>query len=100
MGADYIKIGRAKGASERTVILRHALRNALMPIITIVGIRQLFLKLVLIRHAQCIESPIPVFGFSGMVIVSVLMVRQDLSRLLLLWEIVIELWQNIHFLKA
>ena len=35
--ADYIKIARAKGASERQVILRHALRNALLPIITIVG---------------------------------------------------------------
>lgn len=35
--ADYIKMARAKGASESTVILRHALRNALMPIITIVG---------------------------------------------------------------
>ena len=35
--ADYIKMARAKGASERQVILRHALRNALLPIITIVG---------------------------------------------------------------
>ena len=35
--ADYIKMARAKGAGERQVILRHALRNALLPIITIVG---------------------------------------------------------------
>lgn len=35
--ADYIKMARAKGASEKRVILRHALRNALLPIITIVG---------------------------------------------------------------
>lgn len=35
--ADYIKMARAKGAGEQQVILRHALRNALMPIITIVG---------------------------------------------------------------
>lgn len=35
--ADYIKMARAKGASEKQVILRHALRNALLPIITIVG---------------------------------------------------------------
>ena len=35
--ADYIKMARAKGANERQVILRHALRNALLPIVTIVG---------------------------------------------------------------
>lgn len=35
--ADYIKMARAKGANERQVILKHALRNALLPIVTIVG---------------------------------------------------------------
>lgn len=35
--ADYIKMARAKGANEKQVILKHALRNALLPIITIVG---------------------------------------------------------------
>lgn len=37
IGADYIKMARAKGANEKQVILGHALRNALLPIITIVG---------------------------------------------------------------
>ncbi|NYT76307.1 ABC transporter permease [Alcaligenaceae bacterium] len=36
--ADYVRTARAKGASERTVVLRHALRNALMPIVTLVTI--------------------------------------------------------------
>jgi len=36
---DYIRTARAKGLSERTVILRHALRAALLPIITIVGLQ-------------------------------------------------------------
>ena len=36
--ADYIRTARAKGASERTVVFKHALKNALLPIITIVGI--------------------------------------------------------------
>lgn len=35
--AEYITMARAKGASEKIVIFRHALRNALMPIITIIG---------------------------------------------------------------
>ena len=34
---DYIRTARAKGLSERVVIMRHAFRNSLMPIITIIG---------------------------------------------------------------
>lgn len=36
---DFIRTARAKGLSERIVILRHALRNALIPVITILGIQ-------------------------------------------------------------
>ena len=35
---DYITTARAKGLSERVVIYKHALRNALLPIITILGL--------------------------------------------------------------
>jgi peptide/nickel transport system permease protein len=35
---DYITTARAKGLSERAVILRHALRNALLPVITLMGL--------------------------------------------------------------
>ena len=35
--ADYLRTARAKGVSERRVILYHALRNALIPIITVIG---------------------------------------------------------------
>lgn len=35
---DYVTVARAKGLPERTVIYRHALRNALLPIITLVGL--------------------------------------------------------------
>ncbi len=37
MGQDYIRTARAKGLSEFQVITRHALRNALLPIITVLG---------------------------------------------------------------
>jgi len=40
---DYIRTARAKGASERAVNYRHALRNAMLPIITIIGIEAAFL---------------------------------------------------------
>jgi peptide/nickel transport system permease protein len=39
MGEEYLKVARAKGLSERVVILRHALRNAMIPAITIVGLQ-------------------------------------------------------------
>jgi len=38
LGQDYIRTARAKGVSERVVIFRHALRNALIPFVTAVGI--------------------------------------------------------------
>jgi peptide/nickel transport system permease protein/oligopeptide transport system permease protein len=36
---DYVRTGRAKGLRERAVIFRHALRNALIPVITIMGLQ-------------------------------------------------------------
>jgi peptide/nickel transport system permease protein len=38
MRQDYIRTARAKGLPERTVVYKHALRNALMPVITILGL--------------------------------------------------------------
>ncbi len=38
LGQDYIRTARAKGLRQRVVILKHALRNALIPIVTIVGL--------------------------------------------------------------
>lgn len=35
---DYIRSARAKGVSERVIVMRHALRNALLPIITLLGL--------------------------------------------------------------
>lgn len=39
MGEDYIRTARAKGLRERTVIWKHALRNALLPIVTLMALR-------------------------------------------------------------
>ena len=38
MTEDYVRTARAKGASQRRVLYRHALRNALIPIITLLGL--------------------------------------------------------------
>jgi peptide/nickel transport system permease protein len=39
MGSDYVRTARAKGLSERNVIIRHAMRNSLIPVVTIAGIQ-------------------------------------------------------------
>ncbi len=40
---DYIRTARAKGASERSVNFHHALKNAILPVITVIGIEAAFL---------------------------------------------------------
>lgn len=39
LGRDFIRTGRAKGLTERAVILRHALRNAAVPLLTVLGLQ-------------------------------------------------------------
>ena len=39
LGQDYIRTARAKGLPERTVVYRHALLNALVPVLTVVGLQ-------------------------------------------------------------
>jgi len=55
---DYITLARAKGLSERAVILKHALRNALIPVVTNVGLQ----FLLLVGGAVLTET---VFGING-----------------------------------
>ena len=38
LGSDFVRTARAKGLVERTVVVRHALRNALIPVITVLGL--------------------------------------------------------------
>jgi ABC-type dipeptide/oligopeptide/nickel transport system permease component len=39
LGADYIRTARAKGLREHSVIIHHALRNALIPVVTLIGLQ-------------------------------------------------------------
>ena len=43
LGEDYIRTARAKGMPRRTVLWRHALRNAMIPVLTIIGLQFAFL---------------------------------------------------------
>lgn len=59
LGADYIRTARSKGLMEKVVVLRHALRNALLPVISVLGLQLGFL----LTGAVVAES---VFNFSGL----------------------------------
>jgi peptide/nickel transport system permease protein len=39
LGLDYIRTARAKGVRERSVVLKHGLRNAMLPLVTIIGLQ-------------------------------------------------------------
>ena len=39
LGQDYIRTARAKGLSERRVVYRHVLRNAMIPVVTVIGLQ-------------------------------------------------------------
>lgn len=59
MGQDYIRTARAKGLNERTVIMRHALRNALLPLASIIPVD----IITMIGGAVITET---IFGWNGM----------------------------------
>ena len=59
LGHDYVRTARAKGLPERRVVLRHALRNALLPLATLLGLSLPFL----LTGAVLVES---VFAWPGM----------------------------------
>jgi ABC-type dipeptide/oligopeptide/nickel transport system permease component len=39
LGLDYIRTARAKGVGERSVLRKHAFRNAMLPVVTIIGLQ-------------------------------------------------------------
>jgi len=43
LGKDYIEMARAKGVTEKTLVIGHALKNALIPVVTVIGIQMGYL---------------------------------------------------------
>jgi len=70
LGQDYIRTARAKGLTERFVVLRHGLKNALIPIVTVIGVQAGYL----LGGAVLTET---VFAWPG---VGTLMVQGILAR--------------------
>lgn len=70
LGEDYVRTARSKGLREHMVVLRHTLRNALMPIVTLIGMQVPFL----VGGAVVTEQ---IFGWPG---VGSLMVNSITAR--------------------
>src|SRR5262245_14838719 len=67
MQKDYIRTPRAKGMSERSIALRHLLRNALLPILTVAGVYTTFL----VVGSFFVESMMGIPGLGRYFVVSI-----------------------------
>ncbi|MCY9693171.1 ABC transporter permease [Paenibacillus alginolyticus] len=65
---DYIRTGRSKGLGEKTIIFKHALRNALIPIITLMGMQLGYM----IGGSVLIEQVFVIPGMGNMLITAIL----------------------------
>ena len=68
LNQDYVRTARAKGLRERTVVLRHAMRNALIPVITVAALQIGFL----ISGAVIVEVVFARPGFGSLIIAAVI----------------------------
>jgi peptide/nickel transport system permease protein len=71
LGEDYVRTARSKGLPERSVVLKHALRNALVPIVTVLGLT----VALLIGGAVVTETVFGLPGIGNLVVSAVL--RRD-----------------------
>jgi peptide/nickel transport system permease protein len=71
LGEDYVRTARAKGLSEQVVVLKHALRNALVPIVTVLGLTMALM----IGGAVVTETVFGLPGVGNLVVSAVL--RRD-----------------------
>ena len=71
LGSDYIRMAKAKGLSQKVIFLKHALRNSLISIVTVIG--QAFM--VLLAGATVVESVFNIPGIGKLTINSVM--RRD-----------------------
>ncbi len=71
LGDDYVRTARAKGVKERRVVMKHALKNALIPILTVLGLT----AAVLISGAVVTETVFGLPGVGNLVVSAVL--RRD-----------------------
>jgi peptide/nickel transport system permease protein len=92
LGADYVRTARAKGLHEQVVIWRHALKNALIPIITVLGPRIPDL----ITGTVFVETMFRVPGLGRFFVTSV--VQRDYPMIMALMLLIAMLWGFVYLL--
>ncbi|HWQ12527.1 MAG TPA: ABC transporter permease [Roseiflexaceae bacterium] len=90
--SDYIRTARAKGLSERMVVTRHAIKNALIPIITVLGPRVPDL----ITGTIFVETMFRVPGLGKFFVTSVL--ERDYPMIMAVMLLVAGLWGLVYLL--
>jgi peptide/nickel transport system permease protein len=68
LGLDFIRTAHAKGLAERAVVYRHALRNALLPVVTLVGLQLSYL----IGGTVIVEAVFAWPGVGGLIVEAIL----------------------------
>ncbi|MCW8174139.1 ABC transporter permease [Verminephrobacter aporrectodeae] len=91
LGEDYIRTARSKGMSEFRIVMRHALKNALIPIITVVGLT----FALLISGAVVTETVFGLPGVGSLVVSAVL--RRDYALIQAALLVVAGLYVLINF---
>ena len=71
---DYVRTARAKGAKEKSVIFNHALRNALLPIVTVLGINFAYM----LGGSVVTENIFSIPGIGAILVNSILLKRINL----------------------
>jgi ABC-type dipeptide/oligopeptide/nickel transport system permease component len=92
MSADFIRTARAKGLRERMVIWRHAVKNALIPIITVLGPRIPDL----ITGTIFVETMFRIPGLGKFFVTSVL--QRDYPMIMALMLLVAMTWGIVYLL--
>ncbi|MEQ8602743.1 MAG: ABC transporter permease [Marivibrio sp.] len=97
LGEDYIRTARAKGLSERRVLFGHALRNAMIPVATIMGLQFAFL----VMGAVIVENVFYLPGLGRLLLQSIfqrdLVVVRDLVLLLSGFVILVNLLVDLAY---
>ena len=97
LGADYVRTARAKGIRERRVLWGHVLRNALIPMTTILGLQFAFL----LAGSIVIESVFSLPGLGRLIFQAVsardLVVVRDVVLLLVCFVVVVNFLVDIAY---
>jgi peptide/nickel transport system permease protein len=91
LSQDYIKVAKAKGLSNRKVILKHALRNAILPVITVMGLTLGNL----LSGAVIVETVFALPGIGQLALSSILRRDYSLTQGILLFTATVSVLLNL-----